>query len=76
MRVLFLMQALNGILAGLSVLLVYRILREITGSEFRSRWLALWFAFSATWWRFATDADAYIPSVFFLLLCSCLAFRR
>lgn len=73
-RVLFLMQALNGILAGLSVLLVYRILREITGSEYRSRWLALWFAFSATWWKFATDADAYIPSVFFLLLCSWLLF--
>ena len=25
------------------------------------------FGFSATWWRFATDANAYVPSIFFLL---------
>ncbi len=30
---------------------------------------ALTFAFAATWWRFATDANAYIASVF-LILCA------
>src|SRR5258708_11213109 len=30
---------------------------------------ALVFAFSAEWWRFAIDANAYIPSIF-LLLCA------
>jgi len=30
--------------------------------------LTLLFALSATWWKFSTDANAYIPSVFFLLL--------
>jgi hypothetical protein len=30
--------------------------------------LTLLFAFSATWWKFSTDADAYIPSVLFLLI--------
>jgi hypothetical protein len=25
------------------------------------------FAFSATWWKFATDADAYVPAVLFLV---------
>ena len=29
--------------------------------------LVLGFSFSATWWKFATDADAYIAAVFFLL---------
>jgi hypothetical protein len=32
---------------------------------------ALTFGFSATWWKFATDADAYIPAIF-LLLCAYL----
>jgi hypothetical protein len=69
MRALFLLQALNGILGGICVLLVYRILREITDSRRHSTWLALCMAFSATWWKFATDANAYIPSIFFLLVC-------
>jgi hypothetical protein len=30
--------------------------------------LTLLFAFSATWWKFSTDADAYVPSVLFVLL--------
>src|SRR6185503_15009706 len=30
--------------------------------------LTLLFAFSATWWKFSTDADSYIPSVLFLLI--------
>jgi hypothetical protein len=37
--------------------------------------MALVFAFSATWWRFATDANAYVPSVF-LLLCAYLLMHR
>ncbi len=68
-RALFLMQSVNSLLAGASVALVYRALRRrairmesaITGT--------LVFAFAATWWKFSTDADAYIPSIF-LLLCA------
>jgi hypothetical protein len=68
-RALFLMQALNSILGCLSILLVYQILKKITGSHYHSVSLALCLAFSATWWKFATDANAYIPSVLFLLIC-------
>lgn len=68
-RALFLLQALNSILAGICILIVFRILMEITESWYHSICLALMFAFSATWWRFATDADAYIPSILFMLIC-------
>lgn len=33
-----------------------------------SVWLTLLMAFSATWWKFSTDADAYVPSTFLLML--------
>jgi hypothetical protein len=70
-RALFLLQALNGILGGITILLVYHLLKKITGSRFHSACLALMMAFSATWWKFATDANAYIPSV----LCLLVAFK-
>jgi hypothetical protein len=69
LRALFLMQAANSVLAAASAVLLYRILD-------RNLAAALLFAFSATWWRFATDANAYIPSIFFLLCAYDLLDRR
>jgi hypothetical protein len=66
-RALFLLQAANSVLAAASVLLVYRILRGEKLSQHASAALAALFAFSATWWKFSTDAGAYVPSVFFVL---------
>lgn len=66
-RALFLMQGASAIFAGLCVPLFYRLLRR-AGVETRASLAgALLFAFSATWWKFATDANAYVPSIFFLL---------
>jgi len=66
-RALFLMQGANAVLGGLCVPLFYRALRG-TGVTPSGRLAgALIFAFSATWWKFTTDADAYVPSIFFLL---------
>jgi hypothetical protein len=67
-RVLPLLQALNAVFAAATVFLLWGILRKITHSTSCSTWSALIFAFSATWWKFATDADAYILSIFFLVL--------
>jgi hypothetical protein len=68
-RALFLMQFVNSLLAGASVALVYRALRRRTIQTDGAIAGALAFAFAATWWKFSTDADAYIPSIF-LLLCA------
>ena len=68
-RVLFLMQFVNSLLAGAGVALLYRALRRRAVRPNGAIAGALAFAFAATWWRFSTDADAYIPSLF-LLLCA------
>ena len=68
-RALFLMQFVNSLLAGTSVALVYRALRRRAIRTEAAIAGALAFAFAATWWKFATDADAYVPAIF-LLLCA------
>jgi hypothetical protein len=66
-RALFLMQFVNSLLAGASVMLIYRALRHRGVSMQAGIAGALAFGFAATWWRFATDANAYISSIFFVL---------
>lgn len=66
-RALFLMQGANCVLGGLCVPLFYRVLRSMGVAMVGSVAGALIFAFSATWWKFATDANAYVPAIFFLL---------
>ncbi len=70
-RALYLMQIANCILAGLAVILLYRCLRVKGWSTEQGVIAALVFGFSATWWKFAADADAYIPAIL-LLLCAYL----
>jgi hypothetical protein len=67
-RGLTLLQALNSLLGALSVVVVYGMATDLFEDEFDSALLAGIFAFSATWWKFATDANAYIPSVLLLLI--------
>ena len=59
------LQFLNVLASVLCSVLVFRMCRRC----FRSRDLAwsctILFALGATWWRFSTDADAYIVSVLF-----------
>ncbi len=68
-RALFIMQAANSVLAGFCVVLLYVCLRLRNVPVSFSVPMALIFGFSATWWKFATDANAYVPSIF-LLLCA------
>lgn len=68
-RALYLMQAANCLLAGLAVILLYGILRRKGWTNQRSLIAASIFGFSATWWKFASDANAYVPAIF-LLLCA------
>ena len=67
-RALFLLQMLNGLLAGICLLTVFFILKKTTRSPGYSTVVTMLMAFSATWWRFASDANAYIPSILFLLV--------
>ncbi len=67
-RALFLLQRVNGVIAFASILLVYRLLRMKGIERGAAVAGALAMAFSATWWKYATDCDAYIPAIFCLLL--------
>jgi len=68
LRAITALQILNCIFSAGCAAVLYFILRDTLRSSYRAVCLTLLFALSATWWKFSTDANAYIPSVFFLLL--------
>lgn len=67
-RAVEVLQILNCFVGVLSAYVLFRILIDCFKSAYLSAILTLIFAFSATWWKFSTDADSYIASVLFLLL--------
>ena len=71
-RAFYVLQTMNAVFAAVTVYLMFGILQETTKSEGATLCLAGLFAFSGTWWRFATDANAYILSVCFLTGCASL----
>jgi hypothetical protein len=73
-RAVHALQAANAFLSALSALLFYRFLRHAFRSAFLSSVLTLLFSFSATWWKYSTDADSYVPCLLLLLLCLNLLF--
>ena len=66
-RAIAVLQAINMALAAVCVYILQRTLLRLTQSVYLSTTLTLLFALSAIFWRFATDADAYIPSVLLLV---------
>lgn len=69
LRAVTALQILNGLLSAACAGVLFVILIDTLRSMYLSVCLTLLFAFSATWWKFSTDANAYIPSVLFLLVC-------
>ena len=66
-RALSALQILNGALGAICALILFRILKRALSSVYLATTLTLLFAFSATWWKFATDADSYVASILCLL---------
>lgn len=66
-RALEVLQISNAVLSILSAYIFFRILRATLKSVYLCYVLTLLFALSATWWKFSTDADSYIPSALFLI---------
>ncbi|HEX8494757.1 MAG TPA: hypothetical protein VF658_18070 [Pyrinomonadaceae bacterium] len=67
-RALTVLQITNSFLSALAALVLFHILRLTALSLYLSAALTFLFAFSATWWKFSIDANAYVPSVLFILL--------
>ena len=68
LRALSVLRLLNSVFSAGCAALLFAILRDTFRSTYYSVCLTLLFALSAMWWKFSTDANPYIPSVFFLLL--------
>ena len=62
------LQVSNCVFAAVAVALFFRICLDWFKSLYASLVVTALFAFSATWWRFATDADTYICAILFLLV--------
>lgn len=67
-RAVTILQLINCFISATSAYVLFRILLDCFKSVYLSLALTLLFAFSATWWKFSTDADSYITSVLFLLI--------
>lgn len=67
-RAVYLLEFVSSLFSAASAIVFFFILKRLLKSNYLSFVLTLLFAFSATWWKFSTDADAYIPCVFFLLI--------
>lgn len=68
-RAVHALQTTNAVLSALSAWLLFRVMRHVLRSTPLSSVLTFLFSFSATWWKYSTDADAYVPSVLLLLVC-------
>lgn len=68
LRALDVLRMINSLLSALSSWVLFYILLALTRSRYLSFSLAVIFSFSGYWWKFSTDANAYVPSVFFLLV--------
>lgn len=67
-RTIHILQALNALAGAVCCYVVYLLAKRITRSGMAPFAAMLLFACGATWWKFATDADAYILSVLFCSL--------
>jgi hypothetical protein len=75
-RALPVLQVLSAVTGAATVAVLFGILLEVGASGYVASCLAFAFAFSATWWKFATDADSYVPSTFLLTLTLWLLVRK
>ena len=67
-RALDLLVLFNTVVSALAAITFMQVLLEISGSAYLSCVLTLAFAFSATWWRYSPNADAYVPAIFLLIV--------
>ncbi|HYP52481.1 MAG TPA: hypothetical protein VEQ42_03015, partial [Pyrinomonadaceae bacterium] len=66
-RAVEVLQYANCVLGALCAALLYRVLLAATRSAYVSLCFSVLFAFSATWWKFTTDAASYTLSTLFLV---------
>ncbi len=68
-RALSLLQLANSLFGAIAVGVFFRIAYRLTANRYAAVVSSAALAFSATWWKLSTDADAYVPAVLLILLC-------
>jgi len=76
LRALTVLQIVSMVTGAATVALMFCVLLETGASTYVALCLAMAFGFSATWWRFATDAGSYVPSTFLIVMCLWLVVRK
>jgi hypothetical protein len=76
LRALTVLQILSSLAGAAAVAILFLILIELEISFYTALCISCAFAFSGTWWRFATDAASYVPSIFLMLVCVLLLAKR
>lgn len=69
-RALYILQAMNAAWAAMAVYWLLGIVAAAVRSSRATLLLGALFAFAGTWWRYAEDANAYVPSVALLIACA------
>ncbi len=74
MRAITVLQICNAIGSVASAGLIYLLAKRLTRSQETALFSALLFATGANWWKYSTDADAYIICILLLLAASLFLF--
>lgn len=69
-RALQVLQVANAITGAIAVGVFYRVVFFVTRSRAAAILSAALLAFSAVWWKLATDANAYVISILLILVCA------
>lgn len=69
-RALQVLQIANAIAGAIAVGVFYRVAFNVTRSRVAAILSAAALAFSAVWWKLATDANAHIISILLILVCA------
>lgn len=69
-RAITVLQIANMVFSVITAAVLFRIIAHIVSERYTQFALTALFAFSATWWRFSVDGDAYIIATLLLTVCS------
>lgn len=69
-RALCVLQITNAFAAAVAVGIFFYTAERLTRSRYIATISSMVLAFSAVWWKLATDADAYILSILLMLICA------
>ncbi|MGA8027821.1 MAG: hypothetical protein WB992_11800 [Bryobacteraceae bacterium] len=75
-RAITILQIFNAALSTMAGYALDVLAKRLTGCSLVAAFCWLLFATGATWWKFSTDADSYIVSVFLLILTMSFLFEN